>query len=74
MKNKITSIITEITIDEHTFQNETFKPTLINYIYGGNGTGKTTISDYLKNPLSTYTTSVPRTQYEIGRASCRERV
>lgn len=65
MKNKITSIITEITIDEHTFQNETFKPTLINYIYGGNGTGKTTISDYLKNPLSTYTTSVPRTQYEL---------
>ena len=40
---KIIAPIAEITLNEATFHNESFKPTLINYLYGKNGVGKSTI-------------------------------
>lgn len=63
--NQIPGIIEEVTVDCNTFEKETFKPTLINYFYGKNGTGKSTISSFLRGPLSPYKTTVPRGQFEL---------
>lgn len=63
--NQIPGIIEEVTVDCNTFEKETFKPTLINYFYGKNGTGKSTISSFLRGPLSPYSTTVPRGQFEL---------
>ncbi len=44
MNTKMTSVIERITIDAATFHGVSFSPTLINFIYGNNGTGKSTIA------------------------------
>lgn len=44
MNTKMTSAIEYITLDAATFHNVTIDPTLINFFYGNNGTGKTTIA------------------------------
>ena len=44
MQEKMPGPIQEVRIDEATFHKASFKPTLINFIYGKNGSGKTTIS------------------------------
>lgn len=62
---QVETVITEIKIDEKTYKNETFKPSLINFVYGKNGTGKTTISEFIKNPSSSYITSTPRSDFEL---------
>ena len=41
---KIISTIEHITLDAATFHNVAITPTLINFIYGNNGTGKSTIA------------------------------
>ena len=46
---KITAPIAEITLNEATFHNETFQPTLINYLYGKNGVGKSTIGRIIQS-------------------------
>ena len=63
--NQIPGIIEEVTVDCNTFEKETFKPTLINYFYGKNGTGKSTISGFLRSPLSPCKTTVSRNQFEL---------
>lgn len=44
MKEKVSALIDKITVNSPVFQNETFFPTLINYFFGKNGTGKSTIA------------------------------
>ena len=44
MNPKIISAIEHITLDAATFRNVAITPTLINFIYGNNGTGKSTIA------------------------------
>jgi len=44
MNTKMTSAIEKITLDTATFHGVTVEPTLINFFYGNNGTGKTTIA------------------------------
>lgn len=45
MNTKIPSAIEKITINAATFHDVTIEPTLINFFYGNNGTGKTTIAN-----------------------------
>jgi wobble nucleotide-excising tRNase len=44
MNTKMTSAIEHIVLDAATFHNVSFTPTFINFIYGNNGTGKSTIA------------------------------
>ncbi|MEL7608821.1 MAG: AAA family ATPase [Bacillota bacterium] len=44
MNTKMTSTIEKITLNAATFSGETVEPTLINFFYGNNGTGKSTIA------------------------------
>ena len=44
MKPKLTSAIEKITLNAATFEGTVVNPTLINFFYGKNGTGKTTIA------------------------------
>lgn len=49
---KTPGIIDRITLTEATYaysQNNTFEPTIVNFIYGKNGTGKSTIARAIKN-------------------------
>jgi len=45
---KIPSAITKITLDEATFHNQEFTPTYINFLFGNNGSGKSTIAKVIK--------------------------
>lgn len=51
---KIPAPIAEITLNEATFHNETFQPTLINYLYGKNGVGKSTIGRIIQSGSGLY--------------------
>lgn len=62
---KIKAVITEVNINGNTFENETFNPTMINYFYGKNGTGKSTISGFLKNSVASYKTTLNQDQFEL---------
>ncbi len=44
MNTKITSAIEKVTLNAATFHDISFEPTLINFFYGNNGTGKSTIA------------------------------
>ena len=44
MNKKIRTGITKITINECTYNNSSIEPTLINFFYGRNGTGKSTLA------------------------------
>lgn len=49
MEEKIPAVIRSITLNDYTYHNVTINPTLINFFYGKNGTGKTTIAQSIKN-------------------------
>lgn len=49
MKEKMKSEIESITINAATFSNVQIFPTYINFFYGRNGVGKTTIADAIRN-------------------------
>ena len=48
MKHKMTSVIEKITLNAATFSSVEITPTLINFFYGNNGTGKSTIARSIK--------------------------
>ena len=48
MREKQNGPIKEITLDTHTFHGVSIQPTLVNFFYGKNGTGKSTIADELR--------------------------
>ena len=43
MEGKQAGVIKKITVTDATYDNETVKPNIINFFYGNNGSGKTTI-------------------------------
>ena len=45
---KTRTCMTQIRMNERTFKNVSFEPTLVNFFYGGNGTGKSTIAKAIK--------------------------
>lgn len=49
MNNKVRQNITSITINAPTYTNVTFEPTMLNFFYGKNGTGKSTLGRSFKN-------------------------
>ncbi len=49
MSDKIRRYITDITINAPTYHNVTFRPTMLNFFYGKNGTGKSTLGRSFKN-------------------------
>jgi predicted ATPase len=44
MENRIKTAIQKITLNDHTFSGVSFEPTLINFFFGNNGTGKSTLA------------------------------
>lgn len=61
MSSKIQSAITQITLNEATFHNQNFTPTYINFIFGNNGSGKSTIAKVINKQQSL--------TWETGRSS-----
>lgn len=49
MKPKITSEIEMLTLNTATYHDETFSPTLVNFFFGNNGVGKSTIVKSIKS-------------------------
>ena len=45
---KVRTCVTKITLNERTYRNVSFEPSLINFFYGGNGAGKSTIGKAIK--------------------------
>ena len=44
MTDKVAALISKVTVNSPVFTDEVFSPTLINYFFGKNGTGKSTIA------------------------------
>lgn len=51
MEGKIPAVIRSITLDGRTYHNVALSPTLINFFYGKNGTGKTTIAQNIRDSI-----------------------
>jgi adenylylsulfate kinase-like enzyme len=49
MTEKMQAAITSITLNSRTYHNVTVTPTLINFFFGKNGTGKSTIAQQITN-------------------------
>lgn len=50
MTEKMHGIIEEITLDGATFHSEKFQPTYINFFFGKNGAGKSTVAKAFEDP------------------------
>lgn len=61
MAPKLTSAITKITLNDATFHNKGFTPTYINFLFGNNGCGKSTISRSIKGKVGL--------EWEAGRTA-----
>ena len=53
MENRIKTAIQKITLNDHTFFGVSFEPTLINFFFGNNGTGKSTLAKNIGVPAAT---------------------
>lgn len=53
MSDRVTTAIKKVTLNDRTFSDESFEPTLINFFFGKNGTGKSTIAVDIGNPAMT---------------------
>lgn len=53
MENRIKTAIQKITLNDHTFSDVSFEPTLINFFFGNNGTGKSTLAKNIGVPAAT---------------------
>lgn len=49
MSDKMKSVIRKITLNDATFDNEVIEPTYVNFFYGRNGVGKSTVARAIKN-------------------------
>ena len=49
MPDKKQSSILKVSVDRATFHGEGFEPTMVNFFFGRNGAGKSTVADILKN-------------------------
>lgn len=52
MTEKMHGIIEEISLDAATFHSETFQPTYINFLFGKNGAGKSTVAKAFEDPAA----------------------
>jgi wobble nucleotide-excising tRNase len=52
MENRIKTAIQKITLNDHTFSGVSFEPTLINFFFGNNGTGKSTLAKNIGVPAA----------------------
>lgn len=53
MGDRVKTAIKKVTLNDHTFSGVVFEPTLINFFFGKNGTGKSTIAIDIGNPAMT---------------------
>lgn len=66
MKEKVSALISKVTVNSPVFQNEVLFPTLINYFFGKNGTGKSTIAKLIgKQETTEWLPGVVHGDYEL---------
>lgn len=66
MTEKVSALIGKVTVNSPVFQNEAFSPTLINYFFGKNGTGKSTIAKLIGKPEATeWSPDISPEDYEL---------
>ena len=66
MKDKVAALISKVTVNSPVFNSEVFSPTLINYFFGKNGTGKSTIAKLIGKPDTTeWQTGINPEEYEL---------
>ena len=66
MTEKVSALISKVTVNSPVFQNEVFSPTLINYFFGKNGTGKSTIAKLIGKPEATeWSPDISPEDYEL---------
>lgn len=66
MKEKVPAPISKVTVNSPVFNKEVFSPTLINYFYGKNGTGKSTIAKLIgKSETSEWNSGIASEDYEL---------
>ena len=53
MEKRIKTAIQKITLNDYTFSGVSFEPTLINFFFGNNGTGKSTLAKKVGVPATT---------------------
>ncbi|MGX8701787.1 AAA family ATPase [Caproiciproducens sp.] len=64
--DRIKTAIQKITLNDNTFSGESFEPTLINFFFGNNGTGKSTIAKNIGLPATTeWVPGVVPTDYDL---------
>ena len=66
MGEKVKTAIKKVTLNDHTFSGITFEPTLINFFFGKNGTGKSTIAKDIGIPSTTeWVTGTSLADYDL---------
>ena len=66
MSDKISSVIESLTLSTPTFHDVSFTPAYINFIYGKNGTGKTSIANEIReNRGLSWAEGVSSSDYEV---------
>lgn len=63
MEEKMSAPVRKITLDTNTYHNESFEPTLVNFLFGKNGVGKSTIADSFKGDKVGISPDI--SQYEV---------
>lgn len=63
MSEKYPSAITKVVLNEATFHNQEFAPTYVNFLFGNNGSGKSTIAKVIKEK------SPSKLVWEAGRTA-----
>ena len=66
MNEKVSALIGKVTVNSPVFQSEIFSPTLINYFFGKNGTGKSTIAKLIgKSETTEWHSGISPEDYEL---------
>jgi len=66
MKEKVSALISKVTVNSPVFQEEVLLPTLINYFFGKNGTGKSTIAKLIgKQGITEWNPGIVSGDYEL---------